>query len=182
MTLRRTMRERRNRLPPSERAERNRRLLHNLKTVLDRFPGHALCLYYPTDGEPDLLPLLHTFPHSDVFFPTVEDRSLRFVRADASSRFAPGAFGIPEPVDRSVPLPQKDTVVCLPGTAFDTRGGRLGRGQGFYDRFLASRKAVKIGIAWDFQLLESPLPLSPADVPMDIIVTDSRILETGGPP
>lgn len=63
-------------------------------------------------------------------------------------------------------------VVLVPGIAFTHRGDRLGRGGGFFDRFLAHRApAVKIGVCFDFQIVES-LPLERHDVKLDLVVSD----------
>jgi 5-formyltetrahydrofolate cyclo-ligase len=64
-------------------------------------------------------------------------------------------------------------LVLVPGIAFTRAGARMGRGFGFFDRFLAHRAAgaIKIGIAFNFQIVES-LPLEPHDVKLDLVVTD----------
>ena len=64
-------------------------------------------------------------------------------------------------------------VVLVPGIAFTRLGARVGRGAGFFDRFLAHRaaRAIKIGIAFTFQVVES-LPVESHDVKLDIVVSD----------
>jgi 5-formyltetrahydrofolate cyclo-ligase len=64
-------------------------------------------------------------------------------------------------------------LVLVPGIAFTRAGARIGRGAGFFDRFLARRgtRAIKIGIAFSFQIVES-LPLDPHDVKLDLVVSD----------
>src|SRR5213595_1259233 len=64
-------------------------------------------------------------------------------------------------------------VVLVPGIAFTRAGARMGRGAGFFDRFLAHRavRAIKIGIAFSFQIVES-LPLAPHDFKLDLVVSD----------
>jgi len=52
-------------------------------------------------------------------------------------------------------------------------------GKGFYDRFLPRVKGVKVGVAYDFQLVES-VPCEEHDIPLDLIVTPSGIFERGG--
>ena len=73
--------------------------------------------------------------------------------------------------------PDKLDLVIVPGIAFDKKGHRIGYGYGYYDRFLKTikKKAVKIGLAFDFQLIES-IPEEEHDVPMNIVVTDKEIL------
>ena len=64
-------------------------------------------------------------------------------------------------------------LVLVPGIAFTRSGARMGRGFGFFDRFLAhrARAATKVGIAFRFQIVES-LPLESHDVKLDLVVTD----------
>ncbi len=60
----------------------------------------------------------------------------------------------------------------VPGVGFSLEGKRLGRGKGFYDRFLENRKGIKIGLAWSGQLKEN-LPVESHDCHMDFIVTEN---------
>ena len=64
-------------------------------------------------------------------------------------------------------------VVLVPGIAFTRAGARMGRGFGFFDRFLAHRAlmAIKVGLAFRFQIVES-LPLESHDIKLDLVVTD----------
>ncbi len=65
--------------------------------------------------------------------------------------------------------------VLVPGVAFDPHGGRLGRGKGYYDRLLEGAPSVKIGLAYEFQIVEE-VPVHEHDVPMDFIITETRII------
>ena len=75
---------------------------------------------------------------------------------------------------RPIPVESID-VVIIPGLAFDTEGWRLGRGGGYYDRFLerVSRQTRLVGIAFDQQVVEV-VPHELHDVRMQVIVTDRR--------
>ena len=83
-------------------------------------------------------------------------------------------FGIGEP-DASLPVyTDLDSVemIIVPGVAFDRAGNRMGRGRGFYDRLLKSTPtAVKLGVAYDFQLIDS-VPVEPHDVRMNRVITE----------
>jgi 5-formyltetrahydrofolate cyclo-ligase len=60
----------------------------------------------------------------------------------------------------------------VPGIAFDAAGHRLGRGRGYYDRFLHSRDGsycVKIGVCFDFQKVDE-VPVDAHDIAMDKVV------------
>lgn len=78
--------------------------------------------------------------------------------------------GEPWPID-------KIDLIIAPGLAFDRRGNRLGRGGGFYDRFLARTgpEAVVCGFGFAEQVLDE-VPAGPHDYRMDLIVTDAEVL------
>ena len=87
-----------------------------------------------------------------------------------------GAFKAAIPADPIWMVPQ---IVIVPLVAFDARGGRLGYGGGFYDRTLEGlrnkRATLAIGFAFDVQEAAG-LPLEPTDQPLDMVVTESRVL------
>lgn len=92
------------------------------------------------------------------------------------------AFGVREPVEGpEVALGMIDIVV-IPGLAFDRRGYRVGRGRGFYDRFLSQQEfnGLRIGLCFHEQLLTEAIPMEPHDIPMDLIVTDREIVRCAG--
>ena len=70
-------------------------------------------------------------------------------------------------------LPFPPELILVPGLAFSHSGQRLGRGGGFYDRFLVGQgaKVFKLGVCFEFQLLES-IPVEPHDAVMDVVITD----------
>jgi 5-formyltetrahydrofolate cyclo-ligase len=76
-----------------------------------------------------------------------------------------------------IPL-EKVEVALVPGLAFDLRGHRLGRGGGHYDRVLArlSPDSITIGLAFELQLMKR-LPVEVHDVPVDLIVTEIRVIK-----
>jgi len=88
-----------------------------------------------------------------------------------------GNMGILEPrheVIRPVRADKMDAWL-VPGLAFDEHGNRLGRGMGYFDRLLCGARGVKIGLAYDFQLMEE-VPSEPHDVRLDFIVTETRVI------
>ena len=109
----------------------------------------------------------------------------RFAARDASMEFAAhtdpfdesdlvdGPFGIRQPGrEADAVTPQ---VLFMPLLGFTIRGERLGQGGGHYDRWLAEHPdTVRIGLAWDGQLVDE-LPVEPHDVPLDAVVTPTRL-------
>lgn len=106
------------------------------------------------------------------FLPRVNGVNLDILPYDRS-RLRLGAFHIEEPGgDDTVSIDDIEMVV-VPAVAYDTCGNRIGRGKGYYDRLMAGSRALKVGIAYDFQLFDS-IDAEPHDVPVDIVVTESR--------
>lgn len=85
----------------------------------------------------------------------------------------PGVFGIMEP-DGGCPelRPRPGDICAVPGVCFDRRFYRLGRGGGYYDRWLAENPALKIGLCRE-RLLAERVPAEDFDIPMDILVTET---------
>jgi 5-formyltetrahydrofolate cyclo-ligase len=89
--------------------------------------------------------------------------------------------GVREPIAGTVvPLGMIDMIV-VPGLAFDRQGYRVGRGKGFYDRFLAQQecKAIRCGLCFHEQVLEKSagaIPVEPHDIPMNLVVTDAEVI------
>lgn len=76
------------------------------------------------------------------------------------------------PAEAALLVPE---VMFCPLLGFTSQGGRIGYGAGFYDRWLAEHPPrLAIGLAWDCQLEES-LPIEPHDMPLDYVITPSRI-------
>jgi 5-formyltetrahydrofolate cyclo-ligase len=65
----------------------------------------------------------------------------------------------------------QDAVWFVPGLGFDNRGNRLGRGGGYYDRFLHRQSGFFVAVAYDWQLLDS-IPYEAHDAKIDALVTD----------
>ena len=83
-----------------------------------------------------------------------------------------GAFGIPEPGAELPCVPPEEIGLALvPGTAFDRSGFRLGRGGGYYDRFLPLVRGSRTGLCYGAFLL-TVLPRTALDVPVDSIITE----------
>ena len=120
-----------------------------------------------------------------VFVPAYDEDSgtYRLCRLDADVTLRPGRWDILEPV---APGWVSDAVeidcMVVPGVAFDSAGGRVGHGCGYYDRMAVEpcvKGAWKVGLAFDFQVFDR-VPAVAHDVPMDAVVTESRVLKREG--
>ena len=98
---------------------------------------------------------------------------------DPEKDLVPGYYGIPEPdPQKSRPVAAREIdAAIIPGSVFDINGGRLGYGGGYYDRFLVNDapQAKRIGLAYELQVVDK-VPVEPHDQPLDILVTEKRIV------
>lgn len=86
----------------------------------------------------------------------------------------PGPHGIREPRAECPPVPLNQLdLILVPGLAFDLRGRRLGRGKGVFDRLLATASGVRVGVAFDCQIVEA-VPVEPHDARVDFVLTPTR--------
>ncbi len=101
------------------------------------------------------------------------------VKISSLEELETGTYGVLEPTagQKNVVNPDLIDVVIVPGCAFDLHRNRMGYGAGYYDRFLQliSDNCFKVGIAFDFQIMDE-IPCDEHDIPMDIIVTEQRII------
>ncbi|HEY8392564.1 MAG TPA: 5-formyltetrahydrofolate cyclo-ligase [Capillibacterium sp.] len=104
-------------------------------------------------------------------------RTMEFRRVENLTALTPGPFGIREPQTGPLCPPEEIGVFFLPGLAFDRRGNRLGRGAGYYDRYLAKLRhpAFKAGLAFQLQITDA-LPVTATDVKIDSLLTEEGIL------
>ena len=134
----------------------------------------TVALYAAMPEEVDLLPLLAWDPGRRWVFPRVCGDDLRFHEVrDVANDLLRGTLGIrePSPALPRVPLAEIDVFLC-PGLAFDSVGGRLGRGRGYYDRALASARpdAIKLGVCHPIQRVPDTFPQA-HDVMMDEVIS-----------
>jgi len=163
------MRKRLRTLSHSERRERSLQICENLGTIL--FGKNSVALFAPIQSEPDLDLLweLGLLEHHLVSYPHCDGRTLQFRTVSALSDLFPGKFGIREPVAGA--RPETLDLIVIPGLAFTSDGYRLGRGGGFYDRFLSTlpEYTVKVGVCFAFQILPE-IPHVDHDVKVNALV------------
>lgn len=86
-----------------------------------------------------------------------------------------GAFHIEEPSGNDIEDIGNIELIVVPAIAYDRKGNRVGRGKGYYDRLLSKTKATKIGIGYDFQLVDE-IDVDQHDIKMDFIITQSTTI------
>ncbi len=181
--LRRRILALRDAMPAAERAARSAAIAAALESLPEVAAAGVLLAFAAFRSEPATMPSIHRWlaAGKTVAVPrTVPGSHIEpRVITDPGNQLAPGFCGIPEPVaEKTAGIdPQDIAAVIVPGSVFDPGGGRLGYGGGYYDKFLAHQApgAVRIAIAFDLQVVER-VPLLPHDQPVDILVTESRVV------
>jgi 5-formyltetrahydrofolate cyclo-ligase len=142
-----------------------------------------LLLFASGGGEVDSRPLFDLARRHGrtVLLPRMVTRgTLEFVEVEAFEDLFRGRYGVREPAPELPARALRTTALVLaPGIAFDLRGGRLGRGAGYYDRALAPigqrRDGPRfVGVAFDLQIVDR-VPMQTHDVFMDAVVTESGL-------
>lgn len=109
------------------------------------------------------------------FFPIIKDDNLTFREYKPQTIFRQAILNVMEPDGEDISDYSEIDIIIVPGIAFDINMNRLGRGKGFYDRFLSQISVLKIGVCFEFQLLKN-IPIDYYDVKMDYIITENRII------
>lgn len=147
---------------------------------LEEFKRAKVVMFYvSTDGEVDTALMIDETLKmgKKVVVPLILMKEKKLVASlilDRTKELRPGPYGILQPiacVSRPISLKDIDLVVA-PGIAFDKKGNRLGRGKGYYDKFLSEipQGIPLIGLAFDFQLVDR-LPRLAHDLPVDKVIT-----------
>jgi len=144
--------------------------------------ARSVMLYLPISQEVDTAGIaLHAWQHGKtVLAPKVSWQQRHMLAVAIHSLddgLVHGKYGIREPLDGEPwPVEEIDFIV-IPALAYDRLGGRLGRGGGFYDRFLADPniRALSCGLGFDEQVVDE-LPVHAHDLPVTVLVTDKRVL------
>jgi len=140
----------------------------------------SIFTYLAFRNEPDLALLFDLLPHARWAVPRIEGRRL-IVHPYDPARLVRHRFGMLEPApDLPVIDPATLDLVLVPGVAFDRQGGRLGFGGGYYDRFLPTTPALRVGVTYD-ECLADVLPCGEHDQCVDWIVTPSDLFRVPSP-
>ncbi len=110
-----------------------------------------------------------------ILLPVVKGDEMLIKPFSSKDELKQGSLGIWEPDVQKEFLHTIDLVI-VPGMAFDKNKSRLGRGKGFYDRYFMNKNVAKIGVCFDFQLIDK-VPTAAYDIKMDKVITKSTIIE-----
>lgn len=151
---------------------RSQKILETLLS-LDKFKrARRVAIYLAKPYEVDTnYTIRHLFGEKEISVP-VMNGSIKLVHFTSFHDLIIGKFGVLEPERREY-VKYTPEIIIIPGIVFDLKRNRLGHGKGLYDIFLSDKKLYKIGIAFDFQIVDK-VPTKSHDVGMDLIITEKR--------
>jgi 5-formyltetrahydrofolate cyclo-ligase len=170
-------------IPPAVRLAASAQIRTQLKEQTLWKNAEAVLFFAPLPNEVDVWPLLEeTLAGGKIAaLPRYDSANNDYIACrvqNLQTEIGLGQFGIREPKAGCPEIPlERLGLILVPGVAFDLRGGRLGRGRGFYDRLLAGVRGIKCGVAFDEQIVKE-VPAGTLDVRMDFILTPTRCLKT----
>ena len=173
--LRKTMRQINRSLSADERTRLSEELWSAVESHEAFASAQTIALFSSLPDEPDTASALSRWSATKhLVVPRVEGEVMHFYDYHPAV-MSTGSFGISEPESGEVIDPTTIDLILVPGVAFTAAGDRMGRGKGFYDKYLVQlrRDAVKMGICYPHQIVEE-LPTEPHDVQMDVITLSIR--------
>ncbi len=177
--LRAAVQAERKSMDPAWRAEQSAAIQARLLSLPQVASASVVGMYMALAGEADLGECFETLLDTGrgvcvpAFDAEVGGYALALVSGE--TRWIEAPFGLREPEEPVWADPASVNCVVVPGVAFDVRGRRVGHGGGHYDRMLCGMSAVKIAVAFDFQVFDC-VPAETHDVAMDMVVTPTRTI------
>lgn len=164
-------------LSASVRQQKNRKIMQKILKNSDFIQAQSVMIYGALASEVQTRSLIQKAlrQNKKVYMPRVniKRKTISLWRVcNMNKDLKKGAYGIAEPRTRKRGNPNRMDLILVPGIGFDRRGHRLGRGLGFFDRFLKrARRAKKIGLAYREQIVPS-IPIDSHDIKLDKVITD----------
>lgn len=160
-------------MDPSLKINLEKLVVSNLEQILSKHKFEVLGIYAPMKDELNWSSSL-LLKNMRLAFPRYKNGLMEFIESDFEDLQISDEFGVSLLVPKGDKAVMPDLLI-IPALGFSKQGGRLGRGKGFYDRFLVSFRGLKIGCGFSFQVI-SELPEEEHDQRMNIIVTEDEIL------
>jgi len=173
------IKERLKNLDKTEKKLLDKRIFEKLINLNEYKQANDIFTYVSFDKEVDTIEIIKYSlkKGKKVYVPKVvkETKRLEVYQIDSINELKKGTYGIPEPIDGKKITKNRFDILLIPGIGFDKLYHRLGRGEGYFDRFLATVEGFKIGLCFSIQI-EEKLPTTKNDIKMDMVITDSEIL------
>ena len=174
--LRAIVEQQRRIMTKEEVAAQSAKIISQLEQMSAFREANVILLYYPIHNEVDLRPLLTKYEGQKTFLLPVTHRHSMEVRPyDGEDMMRKGRLGVPEPQTKTYKGPID--LILVPGVVFDQHRHRIGRGGGYYDKFLRKQlTAKKFGVCYTFQLKKHTIPHHVNEPKMDRIISPQQTI------
>ena len=174
--LRAIVEQRRRIMTPEQVAADSKLICEQIEQMSAFREAHSVLIYYPVHNEVDLRPLLEKYRDQKTFlFPVTHRHYMEIRPYDGEEMMRKGHYGVPEP--QTEEYKGAIDLILVPGVVFDQHCHRIGRGGGYYDKFLRRHpRAKKIGVCYAFQLKKHSIPHWFKDQKLDRIVTPQQTI------
>jgi len=184
-SIRKHLLQKRNALTQKAILEKSSLIANNLINFYKYQQSEKIMLYVSTKKEVQTQYIFNSAKrdHKDVFIPLIdkEKRDLIPSLIYDLSELTQSCLGIPQPKKEFARIfsPKILEMVIIPGIAFTKKGQRLGRGGGYYDRFLKKlrKRTCLVGLAFEIQIADN-LPIDSNDMPVQYIITENRLIDS----
>lgn len=171
--IRRRVKARKTLLSDDEKLSAAERVFGLLEQTADFLLADRILMYHSLPDELSTRAFISKWCDRKHFYlPRVNGVNLEILPYD-ESRLALGSFHIEEPTGNDTTPVSEMEMIVVPAVAYDRNGNRVGRGKGYYDRLLADSPARKVGVAYDFQLVDE-IDSESHDVRVDVVITESN--------
>jgi len=180
--IRKKLLDLRNSLSAMEVLERSNQVMVNIYGMDDFKKANVVAVYISFGTEVNTHGLIRSIiGEKEVLVPVVTDKEKKEIILSELrdwKELSSGSYGILEPKKEFIRKREENEVdiSLVPGVAFDFYGNRIGYGSGYYDRLLRKMAGIKVGVAYDFQVINK-IPNEKHDVRVDKIVTDKFVRE-----
>lgn len=171
-SLRKRILEIRNSLTKREVEEKSERISAKFLEIFEKFD--KFLLYYSINSEVRTNFIIDTLSSNgkEVFLPKYVDGEFLACLYEGDLNLKRGKFGVMEPIS-DVSETEFDAI-AVPGVVFGRDFNRIGMGKGYYDVMLKKLNGLKVGLAYQFQMVDG-IDADPWDVKMDMIITEENI-------
>lgn len=176
--LRQEILEKRNLLERKEVIKKSKKIIRKLKSLKEFKKAKTIMFYVSKDNEVFTHDIIKKMiGRKEIIVPVTDFKNKALILSELNdfSELEPGYYSVLEPKNvKEVSIDEID-IVIVPGVVFDKKGNRIGYGEGYYDIFLKRTKALKIGLGFDFQIVDK-IETERYDIPVDVVVTEKEII------
>jgi 5-formyltetrahydrofolate cyclo-ligase len=163
-------------LSVEEKNQQAEAVFRKIELLPEFIAANSILIYWSTSDELPTYDIIRNWSQDKlIILPSIHKDKIVLKRYTSQEKLVQKTLGIWEP-NLIQTYKGKVDLVIVPGIAFDKNKNRLGRGRGYYDRFLKKNKLFRIGVGFDCQLFDS-FSTEKTDIPMDKIITPSTTIE-----